>query len=398
MPLVSALVPLVLATPRDDAARLADAWKASGQTVERSTVFLERSRPRRVRVPATEARCTTVVVIGERHAGFQLVATNDGETTQAVPSQAGVAVMSACDDGQALLSLLHVEGKAARQALDVVVAHGKTPPPPPVSVLPERTAPPPREITDPGRMHDRPLADRVTAEKAVLTRWGATATSGTVLTTAGEGSGVARMELPQGCHRLALLPHDARGAIDLDAEVTLLPAGELLAKDTAESPDVHLAFCVAETSRVQITWRGAPKGRAIEVVAGARPLVSWLPPSWGSRGIARASEILSTRTLPEAQPASVEAEGTEGLALVPVELEAGACFLVLGAHVGGSSTALAGSMTVDGVLHKDDGGGRRSGFAFTACPKTATRTVVRVEARGSGLTWGLSVHRLGKAP
>lgn len=396
LPAIAALLPLLASSPRSDADALEDAWRASGMTVQRDSLFVERGRPRLLRTTSRPGRCASVAVLGPRASTFQMLAMEGGEITGAYPSELGVAFTTACGDGEPI-PLLQVEGTAPREVLEIVVATGAVVAVTPSTVLASRVPTSRGPLFSPPRAKDQPLPARVEREAAALTRWGALEQRRRTLTAPDDGALTVGLELPEGCHRLALLPHDGDGTIDLDAEATRLPSGDVLDKDRSEGPDAHLAFCLGEPSRVSLTWHGVSRSASVELVAGMRPLEPAVPARWGPRGTARASEVLGARRLPEIERAIAETRGGDGLTLVPIELDAGACYLVLGAHIGGTNLGLLGSLLVDGAQRRD-GGRRRGAFALTACPRRATRTVVRVEAHGPALTWGLSVHRLGRRP
>ena len=83
-----------------------------------------------------------------------------------------------------------------------------------------------------------------------------------------------------------------------------------------------------------------------------------------------------------------------GSAAVAFETAPGACYLaVLGAGRG-DVRGLSLSAEVDGLPVHDEGGGGRDGLALTFCARRAAQVPLQIDARGSGLLWGLAIWRL----
>ncbi len=86
--------------------------------------------------------------------------------------------------------------------------------------------------------------------------------------------------------------------------------------------------------------------------------------------------------------------GVAGSAAVAFETAPGACYLaVLGAGRG-DVRGLSLSAEVDGLPVHDEGGGGRDGLAMTFCARRAAQVPLQIDARGSGLLWGLAIWRL----
>lgn len=393
-----------------DAARLADGWTALGQeVVERRAVFLEPGKvtPFVQHAAAVgDARCVSVAAVAAR--GRELVAQvgllrSAFEPLHVVPEQGALGVVFLARCGAQRVDALEaaVEIARARGAVELVVARGPVAAPHPAEILRERDAGLLAHPLDPGRPRDtRPLAARVEAVLDAARRDGAASDGVVSLTSNAEGGGAVDLTLPVGCHVLSVLA--ARGlegrVADVDAELTDLRGGRVLARDRSESPDGRLAPCVAEPTRARLAYSGAPPASEVALVRATSPLVEGLPPRWPARAKAAASALLRARPGTRGlAPATAHAQGTVGPTLVSLDLVAG-CQRVVVAASQGEPRGLLVSARAGGRLHRDDGGVGRSAGALVLCPRTPERVVVRVEARGPGVAWVLAAFPLSADP
>lgn len=394
------------ATLAEDAERLTAAWKTAGLDVERrAPMFLEQGRARRVPTTARDAStegdgCTSVALIATRGVDFSVRAAPlppAPVSPRLHPERAvaGVAFLARCGPEREELEAALVEMRSARAALEVVVARGASVAPLPGEALLDRIAPPARPPLDPGRASSvDALAGRTARVEERSHADGAVEVVVDRARASSEGAGRSVLALREGCHRIELLSeHGAEGRVaDLDAELRDASTNAVLARDRSDTPDARLDACLGEPGTVVLAWSGAPPGAPIVLVGARWPLPRALPGAWGPRARGTAALALRRRrvALPTGAP-YVEAMGVSGSTPIGIDVRAGGCFLAVVGASRGESRVLSLAAQVEGVSLRDDGGSTRDGAVLTFCPRRAERVLLRVDARGAGLSWTLGV-------
>jgi len=397
---------------RDEAARLAEAWRAVGASVvvDRARFLVEdepdRDRHVIIAVPdLPEGECTTIVVMGARGLGFHVrVAELGGDepTVKRVPSVAGAVSIERC--GEPGPQRLVVASDSGRGAFETIAARSARPLPALRTVLPERTGGVVLPAAEPGGLPALPTPEkRADVAEARARRDGATIAPRTAWLAAADRSGEADETLDAGCHVLQLFAVDprslrpgSRARLDLDAEMRDEGGDRLLARDRSDAPDAVLARCFGETTRVQVGFAGAPAGSAVLVVHFTWPLPDHLPSVWGTEAQARIARVLLARHLPALrQDPSMLAQGGYGLTPVPLSIEPGGCYLALSTLVKGDARAIGLRVHVGATDAGDDRGIDDDGAAVAFCAGDRTSALALVEARGAPqVGWGLALYRL----
>jgi hypothetical protein len=397
---------------RDDAARLADSWRAVGAAVVIDrTRFLVEEEPDRdrhvvVAVPELpEGECTTLVVMGARGLGFHVrVAELGGEepTVKRVPSVAGVVSIERC--GEPGPQRIVVASDSGRGAFETIAARSARPLPALRTVLPERTGGTTAPALEPGGLPALPPPEkRADVAEARARRDGATIATRTAWVAAPDRSGEADETLDAGCHVLALFAVDpratrpgARARLDLDAEMRDSGGERLLARDRSDAPDAVLSRCFGETTRVQVGFAGAAAGSSVLVAHFTWPLPEHLPTLWGPDAQARMARVLLARHLPALrQEPTMLAQGGYGLTPVPLSLEPGGCYLAVATLARGDARSIGLRVRVGATDAGDDRGIDDDGAAVAFCAGESTHAQALVEARGAPqVGWGLALYRL----
>ena len=397
---------------RDEAARLAEAWRAVGASVVIDrTRFLAEDEPDRdrhviVAVPELpEGECTTVVIMGARGLGFHVrVAELGGDepTVKRVPSVAGAVAIERC--GEAGPQRVVVASDSGRGAFETIAARSARPLPPLRTALPERTGGLVLPAVEPGGLPALPPPEkRADVAEARARRDGATIAARTAWLAAADRSGEADETLDAGCHVLQLFAVDprslrpgSRARLDLDAEMRDQGGDRLLARDRSDAPDAVLSRCFGETTRVQVGFAGAPAGSSVLVAHFTWRLPDHLPSVWGVDAQARIAHVLLARHLPALrQDPSTLAQGGYGLTPVPLSVEPGGCYLAVATLVRGDARSIGLRVRVGATDAGDDRGIDDNGAAVAFCAGDRSRALALVEARGAPqVGWGLALYRL----
>jgi len=106
-----------------------------------------------------------------------------------------------------------------------------------------------------------------------------------------------------------------------------------------------------------------------------------------------ASALLARHvTAPPKDPVFV-AQGAAGTASVPLPIEPGGCYLVVGA-VDGNGHGLTLRANAGGRESVDERGAGEQGGVLAFCAQEARRARIAVEARGATAAWALAVFRV----
>jgi hypothetical protein len=347
-PALSALLAL-LAWPRPafpavdlaaDADELARQWQDKGRVATRlAPMFLEHGLPRAVRLPdgafggAIEG-CTTIGFLAPRSADF-IVRVDPVVTPKHHPtggrierSSAGVVMMSECGIGRASLARLSIELRAARAAVETVVALGEGSAPAVAAVLPERAGGPVAPFADPGpRSATEPLGVRVRHAEQRAHAAGAAGIKVQTFVADNDGSGHEVVRLEEGCHRVEvfadLLP---KHPMDLDAEMRESSTERLLARDRSDAPDARLEFCAGSSMGADLAFAGAPGPVHVTLLDGFFLLPHGAPTMWGARARAgMAQAFFRHRVAPIESDPVAQRLGVAGLTSFPLPIEPGGC-------------------------------------------------------------------------
>lgn len=389
---------------RDAAHRVAGEWKKAGAEV--STLaprFLYDDDSATVVLPEPKGACVSVAIVGARGMSFHAKIAGASEDPLVdepgrSSSFAGVLELSRC--GNAPKSFV-VTSDAGRGALEIVVAWSKTPAPQLRAVLPERTGGATAPPQDPGLLPPLPPVER----RADAAESRAKRTGGEVLTRSTQragvdGSGTAPVELDEGCHVVEVFAAEAtsangkrRARLDLDAELRD-DEDSLLAKDRTESPDAHLEVCVGEPTDTEVVFAGAPPGAVVIVTHSGWKLPARLPELWGPVARARMAKVMRSRHLSSPLDAPVAlAQGAGGTTLVPVAVEPGGCYVAVAAVYQGHARGLGMRANLGPREANDERGAADDAGLVAFCAGEQKVARVEIEARGSGIAWGLAVFR-----
>jgi hypothetical protein len=285
--------------------------------------------------------------------------------------------------------------RSPRAALELLVArHGGRLPPLEV-VAPERALGTVAEGAEPGRSHRRrSLQDRVDQATRAARLDGAAAVVSVGTRANPSGSGALGLNLPAGCHRLAVLADDsARGAPDgdrdLDAEVRRPGAAVAIRQDRSNAPDGRLGFCLGKAEPVELRFLGAGGPVDVAVLDASWPLPRAAALTTDPDGRGALAWALFRRRVPEVtDPPLLVARGGPGATQLPVPLEPGACYLVAMALVRGDAGAARLSAAVGRRIVRDQTTSAPQGGAVTFCAGAERDALLTVELR-SGFGWWL---------
>lgn len=401
------------ASLREDAERLARAWKAGGATVVRlPPLFIEGGQRKALLpdLPASRAsECITLAVLASKSAHFVLATGDSGGALAARPllgaradegpgvrSQGGAIVVERCGDARKDLGVALLEMHSPRGAVEVIAAawsKGRKPAEL-LSVLPDRVGP----VRVRSALPDLPLAPEPLAERAEKARDRALRSGASAVVAmpgmAGHGgSGAVGVTLGEGCHRIDVLPEfGSARRVDVDAEARLADRSRVLARDISESQGARLDFCMGERADVDVMFLGAAPGEHVLLVISRWPKPSRISDAFGPRARAGLAWALHRRgELAPAQPALHGALGVQGTTQVPLWLDPGRCYLGAVGVVRGDARGLRLSARVDDRTLRDDGGDRSEGVALPLCPDRDGRVMLQVDARARSAWWVLQV-------
>ncbi|MCC6216297.1 MAG: hypothetical protein IT376_15650 [Polyangiaceae bacterium] len=394
-----------------DAAALTRAWSAGGRVIRLRPRLLERGETRLVRVPVALADpasswCTSVVVLGTTQSAFVLrflpaagePSWPEGETPE--PSVAGAAQLVRCGERKAMLSRLAVEMRSPRAVVEAMVVSAPAPMPPLVGALPHRD-PGPRVADERVPPHGFPgtAEARARAAEARARRDGATTKR---LTVQAGDSGQAELgvDLDPGCHQLTVIAEEPRvggdRVADIDAEL-VDSGGQVLARDDGESPDASLAACVGGARMGQVRLLGARPGASVIVVAARAPLPQGLPERWSEETRANvAATLRAPHPLGFQDEPVYERAGVQGITVLPVPVEPGACYLAVVAGQQSGEPAIALTVRAAGRVREVRAPFGSPGAAVAFCADTDELARMDVDARGAGESWITAVWRVGR--
>jgi hypothetical protein len=397
---------------RATADRVAEAWHDGGGYIARDEPrFLYEGETVTVMVPAgPELQCETIALIGARGLSFHARVEDSGspDSDERVTSVAGVLELTSC--GVAPFRFVRVTSEAGRGALETVVARSSEALAPLRTVLLERTGgvlPPPAE---PGALPPLPSPDkRALVAEARARREGATVSPRVEWVAGPDGKGEGRMVLEAGCHRIELFAPDVRdprpaipghpptpGRSRLDLDATLRDEdGAVLAHDHTTAADARIDVCLGEATTTTVLFEGGPPGAPVLRTHASLPIPPRLPLTWGRETRARMAAAMLPRHIGALDSDAVLlVQGASGLTPVPIEIEPGACYVAVAALERGHAHGLGLRATVGARESVDERGTNDDATVVAFCAGDHDRAHLEVEARSTGVSWGLALFRV----
>jgi hypothetical protein len=248
-----------------------------------------------------------------------------------------------------------------------------------------------------------PLAARVQAVEQRAARSGAVELTSEDLTASALGTGVELVPLGAGCHQFELLAGEStrsdQRSVDLDLEISNVDGSRLLATDKSESTDARALVCVGEPTPVSVRFAGAPPGAHVTLLRARWDLAGNLPERWPAEARAPMSAVMREQGLALGGAKLVdEALGVQGSTAMPVEVEPGACYVVLVIELRGTAQSLALAARSGRREAQSRAALDAPGVALSFCAGAAARALVEVEARGVSLVWMSAIWRTSSAP
>lgn len=415
--LVGAMVALVGApravradSGREVAEHVVEQWRtAGGRVTTLPTRFLFDDETTLVPIPVEEGTgCTHVALIGARGLSFR-AKLSDATFDPLAPeigsrgtSHAGVVELRRCGGGRPIRHVA-VTSDAGRGALEVIIARAPSALPNLPSVIPERTGGSLPPVPEAGALPPLPpMEKRAEVAESRAKRDGARVEARTPIRAGDDGGGEVEVPLGPGCHRVELFARDPRTdqpgrrfRLDLDAELRDPTSERVLARDRTEAPDARLEACLGRSTRVVVTFAGAPPNGEILATAASWPLPQFLPSQWGAVVKGKMARILFTRhvAMPSEDPVFI-GQGSSGTTPLPVPVEAGGCYVAVTALTHGHARALQIRAVVGAREFTDERGAAEEAALSAFCVGAEERARVEVHARGAGVGWGLAVFRV----
>jgi hypothetical protein len=398
-----------------DTARLAREWREYGVLHRLKPRLLERGDVRPLLFspglidPTTES-CVSVAVLGAPSSNFVLrflsggpLSWPQGEWPEA--SVAGAAQLVRCGARKAMLERLAVEMRSPRAVVEVIAVRAPVPLPSLRRTLAHRDPGPVAQFQSGGqRPASAPIEQRAHAVQERMRRQGAAEQQRKLIQSSDtDGSGEATLRLERGCHRIDVLgmpvaPTAPRG-IDIDAELYVPLAQQLLGADHTESADASLSVCVGAPTLANLRFVGSLPGTPVVLLHARSELPAGLPERWGPEPSARIAEALwqsHNRPLPDSPV--FESLGVSGVTALPVEVEPGACYLAALAPIRGEPTGVALAVATGQKYGQNQGAPEGGGTALAFCSDGDDTALVEVEARGVGVVWLFAIWQTGRVP
>jgi len=371
--------------------------RAGGELVFSGTRFLFDDESVKLALPATRAPCVRVAVVGSRgttlRARFLDAGPDDREGR--ATSHAGALQLTRCGAPTGPLVVVNESGSGA---VEIVVFAYKGTVPTLGAILPDRGQAEARSPEMPMPMNLAPPERRALAARDTALRDGAAEVSEVRAKSSG-GSGQAELLLAPGCHRITVVATALTGAdptrVDLDAEVRD-EGGSLLARDKSDAPDARLEPCTTTRKSVSVAFIGAPEGSVVLVEAARFEVSPALPAVFGEDARIRMDRALRRRGAKVASAPLLLAQGGPGVARVPFETDRVGCYLAVAGIADGTPHGLGLRARLGGESPEDERGSADDSGVVAFCAKGERRASLEVEARGTGVRWGLLVFRVGE--
>jgi hypothetical protein len=225
---------------------------------------------------------------------------------------------------------------------------------------------------------------------------GATDVATIAMTSSDAGTGEFDLRVSAGCHAFDVMS-DAKGGVDLDADLRDAGTGALLSSDRGEAPDAHLETCVPEIANLLIAFAGASPSSEVAVNDALFAWPAWITGRWTARVATTWANLSRRRKTPEPTlPPILETLGGQGRTVSPMTVEPGRCYLADVAMLRGKSRGLrliAGAARRPSV---EESGPFGEGASVVFCSEDQDVARVEVDAPGASGAWVLSVWPLGR--
>jgi hypothetical protein len=383
-------------------------WKKAGaKTWTLSSRFVFDEETVLIPLPEGEAECTEIAVIGARGLSFR-ARLGDAAVDPLLPpepnaraaSAAGVLALRRCDHARPVRHIV-LTAEAGRGAVEVIVGRSDKPLPHLATLLPERAGGPVPAPPDAGPLPALTAPEaRADAAEARAKREGAGNGGRAKVRASEEGGGEEDLELAPGCHRIEVFGREVtrerpgrRFRLDVDAE--LRDTERVIARDRTEAPDARLETCVGETSHVTLAFTGSsPQGEVI-LTRATWPLPGKLPSLWGPATKSRMARAMFLRhiTSPPDEPVYL-AQGSTGSTPIPLSVETGGCYVAVVGVTRGHPRQLQLRGIIGGRESTDERGAADEAALSTFCVRAYESARVEVQARGTGVAWGLALFRI----
>jgi hypothetical protein len=184
-----------------------------------------------------------------------------------------------------------------------------------------------------------------------------------------------------------------RYRLDLDAEIR--DGDHILARDRTEAPDARLEACVGMTQTLTLAFAGAPPNGEVLVARASWHLPARIPPIWGPSTRSKMARVMLTRhvAVPADDPVFL-VQGGPGLTGVPVPVEVGGCYVAVIGVTHGHARQLLLRTTVGARESTDERGAADEAALSAFCVRAHETARIEVQARPSGVGWGLAVFRV----
>ncbi len=391
------------ADARELAQRVAQSWKKSAKEVRQlpARFFVGEETQSVTLPPPGEAKCAHLAIVGPRSASFyvgELGLSSELRTA----SVGGVVTFTRCRDRGIPLRVL-VASTAGRGAYDFVWAASDDPLESINSLLPERVATIAFLPQDPGAGPPTALRPvRVEAARRRVT--GAGKVDVTDHNVESDGSFVVPFRLDAGCHRIDVIadPPDVQlfpklSTFDVDAELREEPDGRIVARDRTDAGDARLEFCLGENAAYSVSASGAHGAVYASVVHFSWPLPPGVPTFWGPDTVGKLAYTAHVRNFRFASNHPVLVfQGAGGTTRLPIQLEPLGCYAVLVATRSEAGRGLSLRVMHGPHDYVDERGVRDHSAAVAFCVRPHEPVMVEIDARGSGVSWGLVVLRTAR--
>ena len=357
--------------------------------------------------PAHGAGCTTVALIGARGISFHAKvsgATDDplSEEVERVSSVAGVLEIGRCEG--APIEHLVVTSDAGRGAIETIVARSLKLPPALRTLLPERSGGVLPPSAEPGALPPLAVpAKRADVAEGRARREGAQVIARDNWRAGADGNGEGHLTLAAGCHRVEIFASDPRAEhagrrfrLDIDAELRDEEDDTMLGRDRTDAPDARIDACVGKETAAALVFSGSPPSQPVLATHASWAIPEHIPWTWGPEARGKmAGAMLARHVASPPEEPIVMVQGASGATSVPIGVEPGACYLAVAAVTHGRARGLGLRAVTGGREASDERGVNDESGAVAFCVRDRARARVEVEARGTALSWGLAVFRIG---
>ena len=385
--------------------RIRQAWLMFGVPVRLKPHFAYRGESIQLTLPESlflkgPKSCVSVVVLASRNNIFTLQIGSATPKISQKPwptlSSVGLSEVRRCGKSARLLQDLRIEMKSPRGVLQVLAIQSTKTPPLASEVLPERVAGP-RNATP--NIGPKPLLEtlkqRLDKKLKHLRAKGAEELEQVVLKAAKNGELNHLLYLNAGCHELlALPPEQLLYNADIDADLTHLETGRIVASDKAIASTAQLRVCNGRPGRFLLRLTGAQSAQELPLLVARYPLPSGIPLEWGPISRSRMAFALgATPALPVGSLPKLSFLGVAGATHAVTDVIVGHCYALAVAVMQGSADYLNLQAKNAGRYFSSRLQSPAPGSSLTFC---ATEKLVTLEVfvEGQSINWLLSLWDL----